>query len=101
MHESEVTLEVLSPRGRVVEKAGGATLGRLSDLSGRKIGVLNNTKSGGEMLLPYLEEALKRRIPTLQLRTWRIPFAFPPELKEPRINDIVEYSDGVIALMGD
>jgi hypothetical protein len=101
MNTSEVTLEVLNPRGKIPEDIGISVLGRLSDLSGRKIGVLNNTKIDGDTLLPYLEESLRRRISAIQLLTWKVPYGLSLELKEPRLREIVEYSDGVIALLGD
>ena len=101
MKRSEVTLKVLTPRGKIAETAQIPASRRLGELRGKKIGVLNNSKIGGEMLLPYLEEALKKRIPSIQLRIWKVPFAASQDLKEPKLKEIAEYSDGVIALMGD
>ena len=101
MQRSPVTLKVLSPRGKVTGMTEVSLSPRLGDLNGKRIGVLNNTKSGGEMLLPYIMEALKRRFPTVQSRTWRIPVGLPPDHKEPKLREIAEYSDGVITLMGD
>ncbi|MFC1961981.1 hypothetical protein ACFLWN_02925 [Chloroflexota bacterium] len=74
---------------------------RLESLSGRKIGIINNTKHGGEILWPYVAEALQKQLPDAELRTWRIHFAFPPSRKEPLLREVVDYSDAVIALMGD
>lgn len=101
MQTSKVTLRVLNPRGQVDSKPQVSASRRLSDLAGKKIAILNNGKAGGDLLLPYLEEALKRRIPHLELRTWRVPFAQPPDVKEPLIKEIAAYADGVIALTGD
>ncbi len=101
MQRNEVSLKVLNPRGNIPQVTTTSISERLSSLSGKKIGVLDNTKTGGEALLPYLEQALKRQVPTIQLRTWKVPFMMSPELKEPRLREIADYSDGVIALTGD
>ena len=101
MQTSKVTLKVLNPRGEVESAPQVSASPRLSALSGKKIGILNNGKAGGELLLPYLEAALKKRIPNVELRMWRVPFANPPATKEPKLKEIVQYSDGVIALTGD
>ena len=101
MESSRVTLKVLNPRGIVTERREVSLSNRLGDLNGKKIGVLNNTKIGGEMLLPYLIETLNKRSPTIQLRTWRIPTSLSPDQREPRVRELAEYSDGVIVLIGD
>ena len=98
---SEVTLQVLNPRAEVERMPQVSASPRLGSLTGRKIGILNNGKTGGEMLLPYLEETLKKRISDVELRTWVVPFARPPEVKEPILTEIAEYGDGVIVLIGD
>ena len=98
---NEVTLKVFSPRAEVESVSQVSSSARLGDLTGKKIGILNNGKSGGEMLLPYIEEALKKRIRDIELRTWKVPFAHPPDIKKRALREIAEYSEGVIALMGD
>ncbi len=101
MQKGRVTLKVLNPRGKESEIAQISATQQLKDLSGKKIGILNNTKSGGNALLPYVEESLKRRIPYIELRTWNVPFMLSPDVKAPRLKEIADYSDGVIALMAD
>ena len=101
MPTGKVTLSVFNPRGEAESIPQISASPRLADLTGTKIGILNNGKSGGEMLLPYLEEALKKRIGDVELCTWRIPFAWSPDVKESRLKEVAEYGDGVIALMGD
>ncbi len=101
MPKGKVTLSVFSPRGVVESIPQVSASPRLADLTGAKIGIINNGKSGGEMLLPYLEEALRERIGGVELRTWRIPFAWSADTKESRLKEVSEYGDGVIALMGD
>ena len=94
-------LEVLSPRGSLPETADFAGTSPLADLNGRKIGILNNTKSGGDLLLPYVLEVLRKQAPEMEVREWRIPFMLDPEEKAPRLAELAEWADGVIALTGD
>ena len=51
------------------------------------------------MLWPYIEEALKKRIPNIELRSWIVPHRYPSERKEPQIRELTEFSDAVIASM--
>ncbi len=101
MGVSKVTLTVFNPRAEVESVAQAAALSRLDNLAGKKIGVLCNGKPGAEMLLPYIQEALKKRIRDVEFRTWLVPMLERPEVKEPKLKEIAEYSDGVIALTGD
>ncbi len=101
MPASRVSLSVWSRRGEVGGAAQVSSQARLADLRGKKIGILNNGKAGGEMLLPYLEAALKDRIPGVELRRWLIPFAAAADAKEPKLKEMAEYADAIIALTGD
>ena len=101
MGTSKVTLRVFNPRAEVNSITQVSASPRLGNLTGKKIGILNNGKAGGEMLLPYLQEALKKRIPDIELCSWTVPFAQSLDVKEPRLKEIAEYGNGVIALIGD
>jgi len=101
MQTPNLTLRVLNPRGRIPEIDEIPAVSSLGKLDGKKIGILNNAKGGGEEILSYIKEDLTRQIPDIELRTWRVPFALSPGEKEPRLKEITEYSDGVLALMGD
>ena len=94
-------MRVRNPRGEADRKPEVSINPRLETLLGRNIGILDNSKGGGEILLPYLEYAIKSRIPSVELRVWRVPFALPAHIKDPRLREIAEFSDGVIALIGD
>ncbi|MFC2001826.1 hypothetical protein ACFLUZ_04905 [Chloroflexota bacterium] len=98
---SKVTLRVFNPRADVDSVPQISASSRLSDLTGKRIGILSNGKVGAEMLLPHLEAVLKRRIRDAEFRTWRAFHAQSPEVKEPRLKEVAEYGDGVIALLGD
>lgn len=97
---SGTELRVMSPRSER-SRAASAGAGILGELRGKRIGILNNTKSGGDLLLPYVLDAIKARIPDVEFREWRIPFQLDPKLKAPRLEELARYSDGVIALTGD
>lgn len=101
MPKDKVTLSVFNPRGVAESIPQASASPRLSDLTGTKIGIINNGKSGGEMLLPYLEEALRKRIGGVEFHTWRIPFAWSANAKESRLKEVSDYGDCVIALVGD
>ena len=101
MVKSEVTLKVLNPRGEVEIVPTVSASPRLSSLAGKKIGIVINGKTGGEMLLPYVQEAIKKRIPDIEFRKWLVPHQESPVVKEPILKEIAEYADGAIALMGD
>ena len=96
-----MTLTVLIPRGEIEDISYVPPSPRLSSLAGKKIGILNSGKPGGEMLLPYIEEALKKRVPSIKLRTWKVPYGQPQQEKMPALRELASYSDGVIALIGD
>ncbi len=99
--QDKVELKVLNPRSEVKNPPDTSGSHQLGGLAGKKIGVLWNGKGMGEILLPFVEKALKSRIGDVEFRTWLVPFADSTEAKEPRLREIVGYSDGVIALMGD
>ncbi len=101
MDNEKVTLDVLNPRGKLAEFSEFPSSPRLSSLSGRKIGILNNTKNGAETLIPYLKEALQRRYPDIELGMWKVNYALSKDVKEPKLKEIAEYCNGVIALLGD
>jgi len=91
---------VLSPRVDFEKAAPLTMVPRLADLSGKKIGIINNTKAGADAFQPYLEEVLKEAVPTIELKIWSISYnAY--EGKEEDLKEVAEASDGVIVLIGD
>ena len=101
MSSESTQLEVINPRGALPDvRKIEASIG-LKELNGKKIGILNNTKTGGDLLLPYVLESLKKRAPHVEFQEWRVPFQLDPDLKPPRLQEIADYADGVIALTGD
>lgn len=97
---SKAEIKVLNPRGEVASVPPVSATVRLGDLSGRKIGILFNDRADAAVLLPFLEEALRKRLPNLEIRMWRVPYVALPDIKEPLFREMVEYADAVIALFG-
>ncbi|MFC1902158.1 hypothetical protein ACFLX3_04450 [Chloroflexota bacterium] len=96
-----VTLRVLNPGAEIGDPLRLSGASRPIDLSGKKIGILKNGKPASHVLVPYIEEALKKRVQGIDFRDWIIPVGAPEESKGATFKDIVEYSDAVIALTGD
>ena len=94
-------LRVLNPRGKVSRTPQSLVSPGLGKLTGKKIGILWNGKPMGEVLLPFVEEALKKQLPNTEIRKWIVPISQSDDLKAPKIKEIAEYADGVIALVGD
>jgi hypothetical protein len=59
-----VTLTVLNPRGEIAPVPVLTPQPRLSDLSGKKIGIYWNGKSGGNLFWNIVEQLLKQKLPT-------------------------------------
>ena len=59
-----VTLTVLNPRGEIAPLPVSVPRPRLSDLSGKRIGIYWNGKSGGDSFWNVIEQLLKQKFPT-------------------------------------
>jgi hypothetical protein len=58
-----VTLTVLNPRGEIAPPPIFAPQPRVSDLSGKKIGIYWNGKAGGNYFWNVIEQLLKEKLP--------------------------------------
>jgi hypothetical protein len=66
---NEVTLEVLNPRGKITLPPVSAPSARITDLTGKKIGLYWNEKQGGNHFWNGIEKLLKEKLPeTMVLR---------------------------------
>ena len=101
MENNIVTLKILNPRGEIMPNIEVQSSPRLESLPGKSIAILNNTKAGGETLLPFFKNALQKRYRDLKLKEYTVHFAASLEEKEPKIKKIAEENDAVIAMMGD
>jgi len=99
MSKTNVELTVCNPRGGLETPPVVSPSPRLQSLDGKKIGVWMFSLWGlAETILPQIEDALRKRFDGIEFRKWS---AFNPvESKEARLKEIVEYSDGIIVLLG-
>ena len=97
---AQVTLKILDPRGEISTPPPVPIKARLSSLSGMKIGIINNTKEGARAFQPYLEKMLKETEPTLELKTWIVPYN-DYTTKDKELQEVAKWSDAVIGFIGD
>ena len=95
------TLGVLSPVAPDEDIPQIAATATLRKFQGARIAILNNIKPGADMLQPYLEKELRKRIPDVEIKSWRVPFSTPQPEKDLMLAEIAEFADGVIAGVGD
>ena len=99
MRNNNVELKVLNPRGKIENTPRFPASPRLKTLSGKKIGVIRFGVWGiTDKLWPQIEAALKKRVSNIQFREWSLMGS--PGSREARLKEIVEYSDGIIVMLG-
>ncbi len=94
-----VRLEVVNPAGEV-EKAAKKTLAnRPASLDGKRVGLVHNKKTGGDILLARTAELLKERYKNVEVNWFsRVCCMAPPE---GYIESVVKGSDVAVAAAGD
>jgi hypothetical protein len=93
-------LKILEPRGEIFAPPAMPVTARLGTLTGRKIGILNNTKPGATAIQPFLEKALKAMHSDIEFKTFVISYNdYPGKGKD--LSALADWSDGVIGLLGD
>ena len=70
--KADVSLEVLNPRGEIPAKSALAPSPRVSDLAGKKIGLVANYKAGAELFMTKIEELLKQKYPTATILRFKM-----------------------------
>ena len=99
MPDNTVKITALNPRGKIKSVPRFPASPRLKTLNGKKIGVLKFGVWGiTEKLWPKCEETLKKRVKNIEFREWS--FMGGPVSRDERLKQIVEYSDGVIVMLG-
>ncbi len=68
-----VVLEVLNPRGEIPPAQAIGLTPRLKDLTGKKIGLIDNGKVGAGYFLDAVEEELKKRLPGVTVLRFKKP----------------------------
>jgi hypothetical protein len=71
---SSATLEVMNPRGEIPPPAFNAPSPRVSDLAGKKIGIYWIGKAGGDNFWDGIEEMLKTKYPTAEIKRYKGAF---------------------------
>jgi hypothetical protein len=64
---AQVTLEVLNPRGEIEPPSTLAPAPRVTDLTGKKIGLYWNGKVGTDVFFDTVEKLLKEKFPTIKV----------------------------------
>lgn len=97
---SNVEVKVLDPRAELLTQASVPINARLSTLEGKKIGILKNTKPGGDDFAPALMQVLKETYPRVEFKMWSVSYNDYPA-KANDLKEIATWSDAVIGMMGD
>ena len=94
---AQVTLEVVSPRAEIPPPPTIFRLApRVTDLAGKRIGLIANNKPGAELFLTKIEELLKQKAPAatvVRLRMMKVSAA--------QAKDLVSKIDTFIHSTGD
>ena len=100
MPTKSVDLKVFNPRGKIEALPRFSPSPRLNDLNGKKIGILKFGAAASlvDKLIPLFEEVLRKRVDKIEFREWTS--AGSTLSREARLKEIVDYSDGVIVLLG-
>ncbi len=90
-----VTLTVLNPRGEIAPPQVLAPRPRLSDLSGKKIGLYWNGKAGGNLFWNAIEALLKEKIPNASLVRYQGAYDLGDPLAAKIANEVDAFLYGV------
>ncbi|MEJ2246729.1 MAG: hypothetical protein P8Y80_11735, partial [Acidobacteriota bacterium] len=93
-------LRVLNPTGGTEGLALMPNARRLESLKGKKIGIFRNRVPVGQIFYPYLDKALKSRMPDTEFRTWEMSILGDADARAAELQEVVNNSDGVIVAMG-
>jgi hypothetical protein len=92
-----VTLEVMNPRGAIAPPAVVALTERVTDLSGKRIGIYWNGKKGADNLLDVMGELLEKRFPSSTI----LRYDGPLDVGDTMANAIAQSADTFIYGVGD
>ena len=97
--------EVLSPWAEADPISSRGIMPRLTDLAGKKIGLLANAKRAAKPILSVVERKLKERFPSAQISWYFTQFAVgPAEVdteNKTKFEDWLRGIDAVVAAVGD
>lgn len=92
-----VTLEVMNPRAEIPPPPTFPPSPRVTELSGKRIGIYWLGKAGGDNFFDGVEELLKEKYPMANILRYRGPF----DLGEERAGKIAKEVDTVLYGVGD
>ncbi len=95
-----MTDQLLDPRGKIKSSREQSLASRLSDLNGKKIAFLNNSKPNTEYLFRRIEEALKQRYDLAGIIHYKKDYANRPA-DQVTLDIITRESDLLITGTGD
>jgi hypothetical protein len=95
----QTQLRILNPTGSL-EVALTRNAPRLNDLNGKRIGIFRNRVPVGQIFYPYLDKALKNRMPNAEFRTWEMSLLGDADARAAKLREVAENSDAVIVAMG-
>jgi hypothetical protein len=96
--------EVLSPWAEADPVPLQGLASRISDLAGKKIGLLRNGKRAAEPILTVIEKILQKKYPAAEFTWFRGRTFSVSELEKDRLQefeDWIKSVDAVIAAVGD
>jgi len=93
-------LRVMNPTGSGNHCSLTLNAPRLKDLNGKRIGIFRNRVPVGQIFYPYLDKALKSRMPGADIRTWEMSILGNADARAARLKEVAENSDAVIVAMG-
>jgi len=100
MSENNVELKVVNPRGDIEPPPIFAPAPRLDDLTGKKVALVHNMKSGANTFLDAVEELLHAKFPTVEFvkgYTTTINLAKEPEFYD----EVAKSCDAFVFGSGD
>jgi hypothetical protein len=97
---SQTRLKVLNPTGITERLSFMPNAPRLRSLNGKKIGILKNRVPVGQIFYPYLDKALKNRMPGAEFRTWEMSVLGDANARAAKLKEAADKSDAVIVAMG-
>ena len=99
MTNGQTHLRVLNPTGSS-EVSPIPNAPRLKDLNGKKIGIFRNRVPVGQIFYPYLDKALRDRMPNAEFRTWEMSVLGEADARAAKLREVADNSDAVIVAMG-
>lgn len=90
-----IELKVLNPRGKIESVPASSPSPRLSSLEGKTIGLYSNSKPGMDNFYTVFEELLKKKYPSVKVKTMRGAFLIRDDDAKAFANEVDAFVYGV------